>query len=260
MPSSEEQATFYPKNYYSYEYKKNILKNRLNLMDLWKSFFDILFRLFEKKWFNIQDYKEWYWKHFLDVGCWDGIHLDIMEKKWWKSFWFEIGKQEKKGNIYYGNNIKDINRWTKFDLIYMIHVFEHVDTPEETLKTLKILLKDNGRLIITLPSSDWLFPYLHGKYSPERDIPRHLFTYNKKNLSLFFKNSWFKIESSCNLRQNSFFSWLCRRIKDKYNFDLAESKLKYLFLPILFIELFLTMINYIKITKHTNQIWFILKK
>jgi hypothetical protein len=34
MPSSEEQATFYPKNYYSYEYKKNILKNRLNLMDL----------------------------------------------------------------------------------------------------------------------------------------------------------------------------------------------------------------------------------
>jgi 2-polyprenyl-3-methyl-5-hydroxy-6-metoxy-1,4-benzoquinol methylase len=35
----------------------------------------------------------------------------------------------------------------------MTHVFEHVDTPEETLETLKSLLKDDGKLVITIPSS-----------------------------------------------------------------------------------------------------------
>lgn len=254
MPKRDEQASFYPKNYYSYENKKNEQKKTINLMSIWTKFFDSIFRLFEKKWYNINDYKNENWKYFLDIWCGEGINLDIMKKRWWKSFWFEIGKVGRKGDIFYGNSIKDTDWGTlKFDIIYINHVFEHIDTPEETLETVKSLLKKDGKVIIVVPSSNWLSSSILAEYAPERDIPRHLFTYNKKNASLLFKKEWFIIESSDTLRQYGFVVWFARYIKDKYNFDLKKSKLKYLFFFVFFIEILLTAIKY------TNQMWFILK-
>lgn len=254
-PSRKEQASFYPKNYYSYENKKNAVKKGINLMSIWTTFFNMLFRIFEKKWYDIHDYGKGEWKTFLDVWCGEWVNLDIMEAKWWKSYWFEIGEKGKKGNIFYGGNVKNINRWTlKFDFIYMTHVFEHVDTPEETLETLKSLLKDDGKLVITIPSSGWLSWLIYGKYAAERDMPRHLFTYNRENISLLFKKKWFIITSYSTLRQNNLFSWFSRWIKDKYRFDLSKSPLRYLFFFTFIIELLLTMMKY------TNQMGFILHK
>jgi predicted SAM-dependent methyltransferase len=253
MPNHKEQATFYPKNYYSYENKKQAKKEQVNLIDMGMEILDFLFHLFEPKGYYIRDYKNSNWKKFIDIWCGEGINLDAMTKKWWEAFWFEIGKQERKGNIFYGGNIKDVNRGTKFDLIYMSHVFEHIDTPEETLETLKTLLNDNGKIVILLPSSNSLSSLLLGKYAPERDIPRHLFTYNKKNLSLLFKNKWFIIKSSNSLRQYGLLVWFARYLKDKFKFNLKNSKLKYIFFFVFFIELLLTIIRY------TNHRWFVLE-
>lgn len=50
-----------------------------------------------------------------------------------------------------------IREWTKtdkFDLITMIHVFEHMYNPLEALRKLKALLKDDGVLFIRIPGHD----------------------------------------------------------------------------------------------------------
>jgi HJR/Mrr/RecB family endonuclease len=57
MPNHKEQATFYPKNYYSYENKKQAKKEQVNLIDMGMEILDFLFHLFEPKGYYIRDYK-----------------------------------------------------------------------------------------------------------------------------------------------------------------------------------------------------------
>lgn len=52
----------------------------------------------------------------------------------------------------------------KFDLITMIHCFEHMEQPLEALRRLKSLLKPNGVLFLRLPSSD--VPGIERDYTP----------------------------------------------------------------------------------------------
>lgn len=87
----------------------------------------------------------------------DAIAIDIARKK--------VGDN---CNIKQGNapdNIPDFN--TKFDLICMFDVLEHIDKDMETLSTLKHLLNHRGLLVITVPAYQWLYGthdvFLHHK-------------------------------------------------------------------------------------------------
>lgn len=51
---------------------------------------------------------------------------------------------------FYSNSLQEIEN--KFDIISLIHVFEHIQKPLETLKTLKKMLNKNGVIIIQVPS------------------------------------------------------------------------------------------------------------
>ncbi len=42
----------------------------------------------------------------------------------------------------------------KFDTVIMCHVLEHVDNPVELLQKAKDVVKDNGRVIVTVPNAD----------------------------------------------------------------------------------------------------------
>src|SRR6185312_15111914 len=45
----------------------------------------------------------------------------------------------------------------RFDLICMFDVLEHVDRDTEALVALKPLLKENGRILLTVPAYQWLW-------------------------------------------------------------------------------------------------------
>lgn len=47
---------------------------------------------------------------------------------------------------------------TRFDVIFMNDVYEHVSDPIETLKLLRSKLKPNGRIFIDTPCQFWLYP------------------------------------------------------------------------------------------------------
>lgn len=254
MPTRDEQISFYPKNYYSYTTKANN-KKKLNLMRLWTGFVDRVFRFFENKWYDIDDLGAWDGKNFLDIGCWDWKNLDQMKSKWWNAFWFEFGESWFKNNIFYGGNISDIDWGNRtFDLIYISHVFEHIDTPDTTFDAILSLLKPDGKIVLKIPTSHSLSSLLFRQYSIERDIPRHLFTYNKENLTLLFDKKNLEIADFAVLKNYGFFTGIAWFIKDKCNFDLFKSKLKYLFFFTFIIETVLLAVGY------TNQIGFVLKK
>jgi len=74
-----------------------------------------------------------------------------------------------------------------FDLICMFDVLEHIEEDSKTLLALKKLLKDNGKLLITVPAYQWL-------YGAHDKLLHHKRRYSLNELRRRVKNSGYKIE------------------------------------------------------------------
>ena len=95
----------------------------------------------------------------LDIGCGNGAFLSAFGKQFkrWRLSGFEQnsryqGTVSKFSGVqrFYSASLEAINH--KFDLITLIHVLEHVDTPVDFLKQIRPLLKESGLLLIQLPN------------------------------------------------------------------------------------------------------------
>ena len=52
------------------------------------------------------------------------------------------------------NLVKDLSLYKNyFDYVFLFHVFEHLENPDEILKKLKKNFKKNGRIILEIPNS-----------------------------------------------------------------------------------------------------------
>lgn len=248
IPPYQEQISFYPDDYYSYK-----LSSKKNIYFRLNDFLNSFISFFETEIWNINNYKDGKLKNFLEIGCWDWFLLKEMDKYGWNSDWFEIWESKKEWNIYYWKSIVNVDFGKKYDLILLKHVFEHVDDPIGYLDQIKNILKDDWTCIIIWPVINRISSKIFGIYAAERDIPRHLFNYNKKNLlSLIW--SKFVIEKIWKLRQISFLHSLIMLINWKFGIDLQTSLAKFVLYPFAIIfELLFTVIG------STNQIWFIIK-
>ena len=205
QPSQKEIISFYPKDYYAFHVKKAKQK----------SFFLILREKIVENSYNKNSTKNLLYflaqllqsllpglplqyvgkKRFLDIGCGDGYSLDLLSKYGWKSTGFELGPPSRKGNIYYGTSISDVDfKNEKFDFIRVWHVLEHVPNPDDYFKKLSSLLADGGRLVIGVPNANSLNAKVFGKFWYNRDIPRHLINYNPHNLNILVRKYHFEIK------------------------------------------------------------------
>lgn len=96
-----------------------------------------------------------------------------------------------KYNIHVAKNPEDFD--TKFDKIFLFHVLEHIEKPIDFLKSLKLLLKENGKIYIEVPNVDDVMvksfkcrPFIEHYYKKA-----HLFNFNEKGLEYIFKHSDF---------------------------------------------------------------------
>ncbi len=119
----------------------------------------------------------------LDIGCGNGKFL---------MFLLKFGQYELYGKEMEGNSAKraaripeiklktgmlEDNDFTEnfFDAISLFHVFEHLTYPQETLQTIKKILKPGGIIIISFPNiNSWQAKLFKGKWL-HLDPPRHLF-------------------------------------------------------------------------------------
>ena len=78
----------------------------------------------------------------------------------------------------------------------MFHVLEHLNEPENHLKTLIDMLKDNGKLVIEVPNSNdaLLTLYKNESFKNFTYWSCHVFGYNSKNLKLLFNKVGLKCE------------------------------------------------------------------
>ncbi len=143
-PLSEKVQSLFYKNYLkNVHQKKQIKKKQRSIM--YKIELDYLISCIK----NFQKIEK-----VLDVGCGGGYFLDLLKKNKKKTFGVEVGKDsyleaKKKHKMFYGEFNEKLKIKTKFYLIVMRGVIEHVTNPKKYVYYGQKLLKKNGYLFIT---------------------------------------------------------------------------------------------------------------
>lgn len=82
----------------------------------------------------------------------------------------------------------------QFDLIMFHHVFEHIESGQETLRLCRERLADHGKILLRFPVADSDAWELYRENWVQLDAPRHLFLHTRTSFDLLTKKAGLKIE------------------------------------------------------------------
>ena len=136
---------------------------------------------------------------FLDIGCGSGVSLIEAEILGAKAFGLEtdpnvkiIGKNLNL-NIFQGNLEESPFKETKFNLIVLNQVIEHIPEPDILLKKLTTKLTKNGLIIISFPNVNSFWRFLFKERWINWHVPYHLHHFKEKNFGRLLSKCGFKI-------------------------------------------------------------------
>ena len=129
----------------------------------------------------------------LDVGCGTGAILDSFSKRY-EAYGQDVSPQavefcRKRGivNVVLGTLDRLPPEYRNFELVTFLDVLEHIDNDRGALREANALLKEGGRLLITVPA----FPSLWGSHDV---VTHHKRRYVRKTLTEVVTASGFDIE------------------------------------------------------------------
>ncbi len=156
----------------------------------------------------------------LDVGCYDGSFLKMLPKNI-KKFGLDIdknvitkAKKKNKDIKFFFQNFETFKSKTKFDLIVMMHVLEHLRNPLVILKNLKNVSDDNTNLVIEVP-------ILENHMSNKLDqldgfiTIQHITHFTQKSLSNIITQSGWKIVKQKKLYKYNGYRIICKKNNNK---------------------------------------------
>ncbi len=150
----------------------------------------------------------------LDIGCGNGDFLNYISKMGNYQLYGierdEIASKRAalKTNIHLQSTALSETDFGEnfFDIITLIHVFEHLWSPEQTLSIISNILKPGGILIITIPNiGSWQAKLFKGNWL-HLDPPRHLLFFEPNDLIRIMQEKGFSLvkEQYFSIEQNPF--------------------------------------------------------
>ncbi len=130
----------------------------------------------------------------LEIGCAYGRFLYQLKKLGWNVKGIELNQDAVKYAINKYNldveniSIEEFETDEMFDVIYLVNVLEHVESPKKVLTKIVPFLKPNGLLIISLPDFSGLEVRLFKKYSYCLHLPFHLYHFTPKTLNNYIED------------------------------------------------------------------------
>lgn len=211
----EEVKKFYPEHYFW----KEDYRSKNKFINLIKKLDGLYFRFLYNREINrlIKFTGENKQTNLLDIGCGDGLRLEILKKNGYSNC---SGVEFLENEAIYAKDVKKLRvlnttfdefncEKNSFDAITLYNVFEHFNNPIESLKKMKEILKPGGWLVMEIPNFDSLQMKLFKARWVDFDVPRHYFYYTKKTISNILAKNGFLIKN-IDWTQNFFhpFSWV----------------------------------------------------
>ncbi len=138
-------------------------------------------------------------KTLLDVGCSNGISLDVSKSLGIKSYALELNKKEAKiaakNHTVYNESVFTFSEKIKFDAITMWDVIEHIKEVHKLLQKISNMLNKNGIFFFQTPNSNSLANSILHEKSNCFDGIEHVNLYSLKCLKIIAKKNNFKIIS-----------------------------------------------------------------
>jgi len=155
-------------------------------------------------------------KNILDVGAGTGDFLKVCQSNSWKVSGIEPSLDarniaEKKG-IHLQEKLSEFKN-TKFDVITLWHVLEHVENLSEYILTLHNLLADDGRLIIAVPNFKSNDANYYKEFWAAFDVPRHLWHFSQTSISKLFSEVNMVVEKTIPMKFDGYYVSL---LSEKY--------------------------------------------
>lgn len=157
--------------------------------------------------------------HLLDIGAGTGAFAHAMQQKAWKVTGLEPDAitRDKAFEIHQlhlqsTDAIFDLPDH-EFEVITMWHVLEHVHALKPYLNQCFKSLKYNGRLIIAVPNYTSFDARHYKKYWAAYDLPRHLYHFSPKSMSILLNEMGFEIVAIRPMWYDSFYVSL---LSEKY--------------------------------------------
>ena len=114
----------------------------------------------------------------------------------------------------------------EYEVITMWHVLEHVHALKPYLNQCFKSLKHNGRLIIAVPNYTSFDASYYKKYWAAYDLPRHLYHFSPKSMTILLNEMGFEIVSLKPMWYDSFYvSLLSEKYKQSGKFGMMMAGL-----------------------------------
>ncbi len=214
VPNPEEFGRIYPDNYMNYSDKRD------------QSFAFRVKRWLDKKSIHTVMKRRKIPQHILDVGCADGMLLDVMKDIYpdAHSEGLEIAPkvaavaQHKGYQVHVGNvELLEVAA-EKYDIIFMQQVIEHVHHPRAVLQKLREGLSDEGLIWIETPTSHCVdAKWFKKKYWGGYHFPRHFNIFSAEGLSHIAEQEGLSVEKVFYKPQPVHWIWSCHHcLRDKH--------------------------------------------
>lgn len=144
----------------------------------------------------------------LDYGCGAGAFLKFMKKNRWHCNGVEPSDKAReiaqKSGVEIAPDIGTLSI-NQFDIITLWHVLEHVHDLNNTLSSLKNLMKQNGTIIIAVPNYQSFDAQYYRENWAAYDVPRHLWHFTKESMTLLLKRHGLKLIDTKPMKMDSFY-------------------------------------------------------
>lgn len=156
----------------------------------------------EVRYNELLDYFEKFRKtnRILDVGCGNGLFLEVARKRNWEVYGTEFTSEnvtrcrEKNIEVFQGDITQNTFDKASFDVVVSFEVIEHINNPHYYAAAIRNLLRRGGIFYFTTPNFNALNKYILGSKWNIVEFPEHLCYFTKKTANRLLVSNGFRKE------------------------------------------------------------------